>query len=106
MPAPARRGCGRGAGSPARPSALHLLGVRSTGGLPVLQSLLGQHLLAVAPQLLDRGRGIVLGERAVVALVDRGHRGDVAGAQALKSPDEDLAVLGGSLAVDARGLAE
>ncbi len=37
-------------------------------------------------------------ERAVVALVDRGHRGDVAGAEALEAGDEEVVVaLGGRL---------
>ena len=54
-------------------------------------SLPGIGLLA-ALQLLDDGGGVARLERAVVLLVDRDHRGDVAGAQALEALDEDLAV--------------
>src|SRR6266511_1208093 len=50
----------------------------------ILQALLRQHLLP-ATKLLDRlGRVAVL-QRAVVALVDRGHRSEVAAAQALEA---------------------
>src|SRR4029453_16704851 len=72
----------------------------------VLEALLGEHVGAVRAQLLDRGLRVLLGERAVVALVDRGHRRDVAGAEALEAADEQLAVLRGAGPVHARGLAE
>ena len=61
------------------------------------QRLLGQHLGA-GLQLLDRGLRLGRLQRAEVALVDRGHRGDVAGAEALEAGDEDVVVaLGGRL---------
>jgi hypothetical protein len=71
----------------------------------VLEALVGQHLLAGA-QLLGRRGGVVLAERAEVALVDGGHRGEVTGAHALEGADEELAVLGGTLSVDSGRVAE
>ena len=56
---------------------------------PLLQRLLRQHLGAGA-QLLDRGLRLGRLERAEVALVDRGHRRDVAGAEALEAGDEEV----------------
>ena len=61
---------------------------------PLLQRLLGQHLLA-GQQLLDRGRRLGRLQRAEVALVDRGHRRDVAGAEALEAGDEEVLVARG-----------
>ena len=54
----------------------------------------GRRGLELADRLARLGRL----ERAVVALVDRGHRGDVAGAEALEAGDEEVVVaLGGGL---------
>src|SRR5688500_4158094 len=75
------------------------------------ERLVGEGLLAGAK--LPRNRlGVGVLERAVVALVDRRHRGDVAGAQALEARYEQLAVLRGRppvrglLGIAARRLAE
>ena len=59
------------------------------GQRPPLQRLLRQHLVA-AQQLLDRRRRLGRLQRPEVALIDRGHRRDVAGAEALKAGDEDV----------------
>ena len=69
---------------------------REVGGEGALgQRFLGEDVAAAA-QLLDRGRRVALLQRPVVALVDRGHRRDVAGAEALEAGDEDVLVaLGG-----------
>ena len=91
------RGSGSGSGPPAAPRR----GER----------LLRQHLGAGA-ELLDRGRASLGVQRPEVALVDRGHRRDVAGAHALEARDEDLAVgragapVRRLVAVGAGGLAE
>src|SRR5262249_54099983 len=79
---------------------------RAAGGRPVLDPLLGQDLLAAVAELLDDGLRVLLAQGPVVALVDRGHRGDVAGAHALEAADEDLAVLGRARAIHPGRLAE
>src|SRR5215207_11735100 len=71
----------------------------------ILEPLPGQHVL-LRSELLDRRDSVLIGQRAVVAIVDRGHRRDVAGAQALEAPDEQLPVLGGAARPRARRLAE
>src|SRR5882757_2032967 len=78
---------------------------RPARGAAVLDPLLGQNVFAAA-ELLHRVLRIALVERPVVALVDRGHWRDVAGAHALESLDEELPVLRASLTVDAGRLAE
>src|SRR5918995_3235563 len=76
---------------------LHLrdAGVRrrlgAAGCRATLQRLLGEWLGARA-QLLDGGGRVVGLERAHVGLVDRGHRGHLAGAEALESLHIEVAV--------------
>src|SRR5688572_1067448 len=63
-------------------------------GLALGELLVGDRLAAGADRFDRRDRvGVV--ERAVVALVDRDHRRDVARAEALEALDEELAVGGG-----------
>ena len=66
-------------------------GLRAAGRRAIGERLVGQDLGAGA-KLLDRGLRVTGVQGPVVALVDRGHRGDVAGAQALEARDEDLPV--------------
>src|SRR5687767_662099 len=69
------------------------LGLGAARGLALGERLVGKRFGAGA-KLLDRGERVVAVERAVVALVDRGHRSQVAGAEALEALDEELAVRG------------
>src|SRR3954462_12915404 len=98
MRARARRWGGRACGA-ARPSGLALLharvrlGLRSSGGLSSRESPLRDGIVTGA-QLLDRRPRLVGGQRTVVALVDRGHRRDVAGPKALEAAQIHGPVLG------------
>ncbi len=71
---------------------------RGVAGEGALGLVLGGEDLGAGLELLDREAGLGGVERAVVALVDRGHRRDVAGAEALEAGDEEVLVaLGGGL---------
>ena len=84
----------------------------AAGGRARCASLLLRQRLGAGAQGLDRGERVGAVERAVVALVDRGHRRDVAGAEALEALDEELAVgrarpvVVGLVVVGSGGLAE
>src|SRR5664279_5997356 len=67
---------------------------RVPGQRPLLQRLLRQHR-GTGLDLVDRGPRLGRLERAEVALVDRGHRGDVAGAEALEAGNEEIVVARG-----------
>ena len=67
------------------------LGLGPAGGAALGSALSGSASRAGA-ELLDHGLRVAGVERPEVALVDRGHRRDVAGAEALEARDEELAV--------------
>ena len=67
------------------------------GALAQAQLLVGQRRHAVA-DLLDEPRHLVERDRADVDAVDRGHRRDVAGAEALEAAHVEVRVAGGLLA--------
>src|SRR5436190_13805080 len=85
--------------------------LRASRGLALGERPLREDLGAGA-KLLDRCASVIRAQRPVVALADRGHRRDVARAQALEARDVDLPVRGVGAAVvrlvrvGARGLAE
>src|SRR3954452_17561521 len=86
-------------------------GVGAAGKAAVAQGLLGNRL-GVGAQRGDDRLGVGYLQRAVIAVVDGGHRRDVAGAEALEAGDEDPAVgrraaaVVGALVVGAGGVAE
>ena len=102
------------------PRLRHRLGLLTrgsgSGSGPPAAGRLGERLvrqdLGAGAKLLDRGPRVAGGQRPVVALVDRGHRRDVAGPQALEALHEDLAVgragaaVVGLVGIGAGGLAE
>src|SRR2546426_9779932 len=87
------------------------VGLGAAGRREVGQRLVRQHLGAGA-ELLDRHARVIGVEGSVVALVDRGHRGDVAGPQALEPLYEQLSVrrahaaMIGLVGIGPRGLTE
>src|SRR3954451_8976026 len=68
------------------------LRLRTTGRPALRDRLLREHLASGA-ELVDRRQRVGGVERTVIAPVDRCHRRDVAGAEALEAADEGLAVL-------------
>ena len=95
----ARVGCERRPpGQPAGGHAGVRLALGAAGQRAGGHGAIGEDLVAGA-EGVDRGPRVLELERSVVALVDRGHRGEVAGAEALEAADVELAVGGDRAAV-------